>query len=111
MLANKLGSKNVRGMFLHAQNIFANICCSIECCLIWPLCSPTIQLTQIKVTVIYADKYVKSLRVLQNFSTARKREMLPLFRAVPINMRKLLASIDPSTSLVAKWILNQRGKG
>ena len=45
MLANKFRSKNVRGMFVHAQNIFANICCSIECCLIWPLCSRTIQLS------------------------------------------------------------------
>ena len=49
MLANKFGSKSVRGMFVHAKNIFANICCSIECCLIWPLCSRTIQLSQVKV--------------------------------------------------------------
>ena len=33
MLANKFRSKNVRGMFVHAQDIFENICCSIECCL------------------------------------------------------------------------------
>ena len=48
MLANKFRSKNVRGMFVHAQNIVANICCSMECCLIWPLCSRTIQLSQVK---------------------------------------------------------------
>ena len=52
MLANKFRSRNVRGMFVHAQNIFANICCSIECCLIWPLCSRTIQLSHVKVAKI-----------------------------------------------------------
>ena len=41
MSANKFRSQNVRGMLVYAQNIFANNCCSMECCLIWPLCRPT----------------------------------------------------------------------
>ena len=59
MLAKKFRSKNVRGMFVHAQNIFANFCCSIECCLIWPLCSPTIQLIQVKVAGEICEKSFK----------------------------------------------------
>ena len=54
MLANKFRSKNVRGMSVHAQNIFANICCLMECCPIWPLCSPTIQLSLVKLRENYA---------------------------------------------------------
>ena len=54
--ANKFRSKNVRCMFVHAQNIFTNICCSMECYLIWPLCLPKIQLIQVKVAgEIWAD--------------------------------------------------------
>ena len=59
MLANKFRSKNVRGMFVHAENIFANICCSMECCLIWPLCSRTIQLIYVKVAAEICEKSFK----------------------------------------------------
>ena len=49
MLANKFMAKTVGGMFANAQNIFANVCCTMEFCLIWPLCWRTIQLIQVKV--------------------------------------------------------------
>ena len=61
MLANKFKSKNVRGIFVHAQNIFANICCSMECCLIWPLCSPTIQLSLVKVAGELCENHLSRL--------------------------------------------------
>ena len=55
------GEKNVRGMFVLAQNILANICCSIECCLIWPLCSRTIQLSQVKVAGELCENHLSRL--------------------------------------------------
>ena len=61
MLANKFRSKTVRGMFVNAQNIFANICCSIECCLMWPLCSPAIQLSQVKVAGELRENHLSRL--------------------------------------------------
>ena len=53
--------KNVRGMFVHAQNIFANICCSIECSLIWPLCSRAMQLSQVKVARELCENHLSRL--------------------------------------------------
>ena len=61
IFANKFKSKNVRGMFVHTQNIFSNICCSMECCLIWPLCSRTIQLSQVKVARELCENHLSRL--------------------------------------------------
>ena len=57
----QIRSKNVRGMFVHAQNIFANICCSIECCLIWPICSRAIRLSQVKLEPELCDNHLSRL--------------------------------------------------
>ena len=61
MLANKVRSQNVHGMFVHAQNIFANICYLMECSLIWPLCLQTLQLSQVKAGKIDARNMRRSL--------------------------------------------------
>ena len=53
--------KNVHCMFVEARNIFTNVSCSIECCLIWPLCSPTIQLIQVKVAKRNMRESLKSI--------------------------------------------------
>ena len=49
--------------------------------------------------------------MLSNLATMFANNSTHSDKSYGINMRKSLASIVPSVSLVAKWILNQKRKG